>query len=201
MLLLLHIIWLTLNVTHFTSCPSAFSFLPPRTESASLALFSAAQAASRVMTGSLSESALQWRWRIPRPAFFVLSSLASFSAHVLLAVATTEIAFVFGVVLSGAAFGMIWPLMVLTVGEQFGLRYMAQNYMFFDGSTSAFGTLFFNFIAQDVYESHIIKHSDDDGLVCFGESCFAATHFVIAGFTLTSIVSASLLTYKTRHLY
>lgn len=82
---------------------------------ASLALFSAAQGASRVCTGIASELALGWnnpRWLccgsgasgsggIPRPAFFVLASLISCASHFILAVSTSEEAFAFGVTLSG----------------------------------------------------------------------------------------------------
>lgn len=79
---------------------------------ASLALFSAAQGASRVVTGSLSESAMTWSIPVPRPAFLVLASLVSALAHFTLAVASTQRGFAFGVTLSGWAFGMTWPLMV-----------------------------------------------------------------------------------------
>ena len=90
---------------------------------ASLALFSASQGASRVVTGSISESALTWnvpifcncfagKRGVARPAFLVLASLVSALAHFTLAVASTQRAFAFGVTLSGWAFGMTWPMMV-----------------------------------------------------------------------------------------
>ena len=92
---------------------------------ASLALFSAAQAASRVITGSISESAMQWNlpWfcsffsglgvrGVPRPAFLLVASLIGSASHFALAIATTHEGFALGVTLSGVAFGMVWPLMV-----------------------------------------------------------------------------------------
>jgi len=176
--------------------------LDPSTSSASLALFSAAQAASRVLTGAVSESALNWSWRLPRPAFLVLASFGGCAAHLLLATATTEIAFVVGVALSGAAFGMIWPLMVLIVGECFGAAHVGANYMFYDGVTSAIGTLILSkFVAQEVYESHIVKHNDDDGLTCYGDACFELSHYIIAGLSMTCVISSVLLMYKTSHVY
>lgn len=96
---------------------------------ASLALFSAAQGASRVVTGSISESALSWDvpWfceclggtrGVARPTFLILASLVSAVAHFSLAVASTQRGFAFGVTLSGWAFGMTWPMMVrLVVNE------------------------------------------------------------------------------------
>ena len=125
---------MTNNIGQMTEALGFDSDITP----ASLALFSAAQAASRVMTGSISESALGWNlpWfcgcitggryqrrgddnvmeggshSLPRPAFFVFASLISAASHFILAVATTEGGFALGVTLSGVAFGMVWPLMV-----------------------------------------------------------------------------------------
>lgn len=87
----------------------------PATTSASLALFSAAQGASRVCTGIASELALKWKlpWfcgcfssgsggtGVPRPTFLVLASLISAASHFLLAVSTSEDSFALGVTLSG----------------------------------------------------------------------------------------------------
>jgi MFS family permease len=138
----------TVETNNMGQMVEALSF-PEQVTSASLALFSVAQAAARVVTGGLSESALNWNTRncfidngVPRPAFLVAASLVGFAAHFLLAVATDEVPFVFGATLSGAAFGMVWPLMVLIVGEVFGTAHVGANYMFFDGFTSAVGTLF-----------------------------------------------------------
>jgi len=176
--------------------------LDPSTSSASLALFSASQAASRVLTGSISESALRWRFRLPRPAFLVVASFGGCASHLLLATATTEIAFVVGVALSGAAFGMIWPLMVLIVGECFGTAHVGANYMFYDGVTSAIGTLILSkFVAQFVYESHIVKNTDDDGLTCYGDACFELSHYIIAGLSMSCVISSVLLMYKTKGVY
>ena len=176
--------------------------LDPSTSSASLALFSAAQAASRVITGAMSESALSWKFPLPRPAFLVVASFGGCAAHLLLATATTEIAFVVGVALSGAAFGMIWPLMVLIVGECFGTAHVGANYMFYDGVTSAIGTLILSkFVAQSVYESHIVKNTDDDGLTCYGDACFELSHYIIAGLSMSCVISSVMLMYKTKHVY
>lgn len=112
---------MTCNIGQMTEALGFDSDLTP----ASLALFSAAQAASRVVTGSISESALTWDvpWfcgcfatggsrGVSRASFLVLASLISAASHFALAVATTERGFALGVTLSGWAFGMTWPLMV-----------------------------------------------------------------------------------------
>jgi hypothetical protein len=177
---------------------------------AALALFSVAQAGGRVVTGAISESALNWDTRsclidkgVPRPVFLIVASLAGVLAHTILAVATTEGAFVIGVALSGWAFGMVWPLMVLIVGEVFGTSHVAANYMFYDGFTSAAGTLLLTkIVAQAVYEGHIDDSAEDsDGVTCYGTGCFRLTHIVIVVLSMTCIVTATAMLYNTRHTY
>jgi len=78
---------------------------------ATLALFSVAQSGGRIITGAASEAALTFETQrccvdkgVPRPFFFVVSSLMAIVAHATLAIATNEVFFVIGVTLSGVAF-------------------------------------------------------------------------------------------------
>jgi hypothetical protein len=178
---------------------------------ASLALFSVAQAAGRVATGSLSEAALNWNTQscciengVPRPFFLMVASLVGILAHTILAISESEYLFVFGIMLSGIAFGMVWPLMVLIVGEVFGTANVAANYMFFDGFTSAAGTLLLSkIVAQQVYESHVDTHYSEpsDGVTCYGPECFRMTHIVIVLLSLTCVGSSAAMLYTSRHSY
>jgi hypothetical protein len=173
----------------------------PITTPASLALFSVAQAGARVITGAASEWALSRN--IARPAFLILGSMAGVAAHSLLAVATSEGPFVVGVTLSGAAFGMVWPLMVLITGEVFGTAHLAANYLFYDGFSSAMGTLLLSkFVAQTVYEAHI-DHSDEysDGLTCYGQDCFQVSQMIVAGLSLSCVLSSVGVLHATRKSY
>jgi hypothetical protein len=184
----------------------------PIVSAASLSLFSVAQSGGRVITGVLSEWALSLNVTrcgisrgVPRPAFLILASLVGASAHLLLSVATTEGPFVFGVALSGAAFGMVWPLMVLIIGEVFGTAHVGANYMFYDGFSSAMGTLFLaKFLSQSVYESHI-DHSDDnnntDNLTCYGQECFRASQLIVAGLSLSCVLTSIGMLRTTRQTY
>mmetsp|Transcript_32518 Transcript_32518/g.76574 ORF Transcript_32518/g.76574 Transcript_32518/m.76574 type:complete len:677 (-) Transcript_32518:2529-4559(-) len=182
---------------------------------ATLAMFSVAQSAGRVITGAASEAALTFETRrccidkgVPRPFFFVLASFVSILAHTILAVATNQVSFVIGITLSGLAFGMGWPLMVLCVGEFFGTAHVGANYMFYDGFTSAAGTfLLSKVVAQQVYEEHIDHHhhdngsGKDDGVTCYGIECFQTTHVVIVFLSATCVVVGLLMQYKTRGVY
>jgi len=224
---------MTNNIGQMTEALGFSADLTP----ASLALFSAAQGASRVMTGIASELALKWNlpWfcgcfstagcggggtttgggggGVPRPAFLVLASLVSAASHFVLAVSTSEEAFAFGVTLSGVAFGMVWPMMVLITGEVFGTRHVGANYMFFDGFSSAAGTLLLSkFVAQEVYDEHIVESHSDPGATsspsteegnfkCLGPGCFRMSHLIISLLSLTCIVSSVGLIRTTRHVY
>lgn len=166
--------------------------------SAAMALFSVAQAAGRVATGSISEAAMKY---VQRPTFLVVASVVGLFAHLLMGFARSEVVFVAGATLSGAAFGMVWPLLVLIIGEVFGTAHVGANYMFVDGFASAAGTLLMTkLIAQDVYESHISPRSDDP-TTCLGMGCFQETHLAVAGLSMTCIVTSWMLLITTRQVY
>lgn len=199
----------TLMTNNMGEMVAALRFSPIATP-ASLSLFSVAQSGGRVITGILSEWALALNVTrcgiargVPRPAFLIIASLVGVAAHLLLSVATTEGPFVLGVALSGAAFGMVWPLMVLIIGEVFGTANVGANYMFYDGFSSAMGTLLLSkFVAQTVYESHI-DHSDanSDNRTCYGQDCFRASQLIVAGLSLSCVISSIGMLRTTRQTY
>ena len=177
----------TIMTNHVGQMAESLEF-PELVAPSCLALFSAAQAASRVVTGSINV--------VPRPYVLVLACIWCGVAHGIMAVVTSEFWFVMAVVLSGAAFGMIWPLMVLIVGDCFGTKHVGANYMFYDGVTSAIGTLLLSkLVAQHVYESHT------NSLECIGQECFQTTHAIISILSLTCILSSILLIHQTQHIY
>jgi MFS family permease len=174
---------------------------------ASLALFSVAQAGARVATGSVSEAALEWNTEhfngVPRTLFFVLASILSVVAHGILSMATDEIPFVIGVALAGLAFGMVWPLLVLVIGEVFGTNNLGANYMFFDGFTCAVGSLLLSkMVAQDVYENHIeVDGANTDRFTCYGTGCFRQTHVIVTLLSLTCVAASLGAFYSSRPAY
>jgi len=90
---------------------------------ATLAIFSVAQASSRIITGIASEAALKWNvpsifcvnYGVPRPFFLVVASAIALFAHLMLAGSTSQISFVIGCTISGIAFGMIFSRNVIRV--------------------------------------------------------------------------------------
>jgi MFS family permease len=183
---------------------------PKRVTSGCLAMFSVAQAMSRVAAGSLSESAATWKveWLgindgVRRPAFLIVACAFGILAHGILSVATTRLIFVVGVILSGISFGMVWPLMVLLTGELFGTLNHGAIYMFLDGFASAVGTLVLSrFLASSVYESHVDPLDREiDDFTCYGRDCFQLTHVIIAALCCACLVTSTGVLVRTRKLY
>jgi len=48
-----------------------------------------------------------------------------------------------GVLLCGLGFGTVWPLMVVVAGDLFGTEHLGANYNFYDGFSSACGSVAF----------------------------------------------------------
>jgi hypothetical protein len=92
----------------------------------------------------------------------------------------------------------VWPLMVLIVGEAFGVANAGANYMFYDGFSSAVGTLLLTKgLAQHVYE----YHTDEDSNTCSGPTCFRLTQLIVAAASVTCIATSLGLSYWSRHIY
>jgi MFS family permease len=163
---------------------------------ATLALFSVSQMAARVVTGVVSEATLPY---VSRPFYLVVASLVGVASHVGLALVTDQGSFVVFCTLSGVAFGMSWPLMVLIVGEVFGVKHHGGNYMLYDGGTKALGTLLLGtYVAGTFYERHT---TPENPLVCHGAACFRGTHWIVAALSVTGVVASLVLQYTSRHVY
>jgi MFS family permease len=180
---------------------------------ATLAIFSVAQAFSRICTGILSEGALDWNVAlptflkgknikgIPRPFFLAIASFIMFLSHLVLAASTSLVGFVIGCAGSGIAFGMAWPLMVLIVGDIFGVEHHGANYMFFDGGTKCLGTwLLSQMLTGYVYEAHV-NHAHGTLHNCQGAECFRNTNLATSGLAVTCMLASLLLCYRTRSSY
>jgi hypothetical protein len=171
---------------------------PRRATPACLSIFSVSQATARAVTGYVSDSV--WKQRqVPRTVFVVISTAVGMAGHLVLAFGDDRPCFVSGVILVGISFGMMWPLMVLIVGDLYGKRYHGANYLFYDGVTSAMGTLLIaKYITQYVYESNL---DAEDEITCYGKSCFAASHASVALLCFVAFLSAIATMVMTRRNY
>lgn len=92
---------------------------------------------------------------------------------------------------------------VLITGEVFGTAHVGANYMFFDGGSSAMGTLLLSkFVAQTVYDQHIMNgHGDsieEENFQCYGKGCFQMSHVIVCFLSLTCVISSMCLLRATR---
>mmetsp|Transcript_20653 Transcript_20653/g.57402 ORF Transcript_20653/g.57402 Transcript_20653/m.57402 type:complete len:195 (-) Transcript_20653:169-753(-) len=188
--------------------------------SVATSVFSVAQSASRVIAGLLTEVAaknhaknkkvasgsLDWFGWHSRPSFLSLAAFIGALAHGILAIpGLGSGGFIVGVALSGIAFGTVWPVMVLVVGDVFGKANLGAIYLWFDGSTLAFGSLFLSkLLSQYVYEQHRLYPNldamgDADTSSCFGDGCFQLTHIIITLLCLAATVSPIELSRRTHN--
>ena len=78
--------------------------------------------------------------------------------------------------------------------------------MFFDGASSALGTLLLSkFVAQAVYDKHVIKNHDESNaeqnFQCIGQGCFQMSHAIVCFLSLTCIMSSFILLRATKDVY
>lgn len=155
-------------------------------------LFSGAQALAR-LNGGASTDALRARG-LPIQAMLIFAAAAMAAAYAIMA-ASTPAALHVGVVFAGFGFGTVWPLMVVLVRDLWGDAHMGSNYMIFDGTSSALGSLVFaKLLVASYYDAHATTADDDAAAqVCTGRACFP--YGLVAGLNLTALVTACLLTF------
>ena len=92
----------------------------------------------------------------------------------------------------------------------FGCLHYGANYMFYDGFSSAVGTLILSkFLAQTVYDENIAESHGDPGgaptdavnFKCYGTECFRITHVIVSFLSLTCIALSAGLVWSTRDVY
>jgi len=176
---------------------------------------------STASTSTSSSKSMAWLGWHSRPTFVALSAFLAAVAHGVLALPNLQSSgfFLAGIAICGISFGMVWPLMVLIVGEVFGKTNMGAIYMWFDGMTIAVGTVLFS-ITQALWDSmrehdrmtakaaasttfsgganHEFQeqHHEDDPR-CIGNECFQGTHIIIACMAFSAIGTSLELSRRT----
>jgi len=108
-----------------------------------------------------------------------------------------DVALFVGLLLSGWAFGATYSVLVLVVGDVFGRRYFASNYMLYDGLPAAVGSVSLaKYMAQAVY----MRHADDNGR-CRGDECFRPAYLCIAGLQFLGVVCTVIFSLRARAVY
>lgn len=183
-------IFLTTNISSMVQTRSGAAV----TAASAVTIFSCLQAFARLVTGNTSTMLL--RAGLPRTAYFPVLMLVMAAGHAVLCV-SGPVAMYLGTGLCGVAFGSVYPLLVLSVAEVFGKERIASNYMIFDGTPGAIGSLIFaKFLAQSVFSAH----EDADGK-CHGDDCFRLAHVVMVAASLVGFLVAALFAWRTAPVY
>merc|ERR1712008_357606 len=157
-------------------------------------VFSCSQGFARLITGVASNYMVSRGY--PRTWYFAVLCTLQAVAHGLLCL-QGPVPLYAGTAISGWSFGSIYPLLVLSVAEMFGTKRLASNYMVYDGTPGAIGTLFFaKLLSSSVYRAH----AQSDGK-CHGDACFYLSHIVILSAEIVGILLASVLALRSRVVY
>jgi MFS family permease len=136
-----------------------------------------------------------------RPIFFAAACLVMALGQFVLSTATGSAGVAGGVALCAIAFGSTWPLMVITTSELFGSKHLGGNYMVFDGTCSAIGTLALSkFVAEVWYNKNAVKQANGD-MDCHGPHCFRQAHVVMALLALTGAAASFVLWRRSQAHY
>jgi len=157
-------------------------------------IFSCFQGFARLVTGSFSNKLMHSG--LPRTCSFPMMLLVMATAHAVFML-PGDIAVYVGTALCGWAFGACYPLLVLVVGEIWGEERIASNYMIFDGTPGAVGSLVF---ARVLPSAMVKAHADPDG-VCRGDHCFFDVHAVILSCQALCFIIGCVFACRTRVVY
>mmetsp|Transcript_21036 Transcript_21036/g.38396 ORF Transcript_21036/g.38396 Transcript_21036/m.38396 type:complete len:543 (-) Transcript_21036:29-1657(-) len=159
-------------------------------------IFSCSQSLGRLSGGMWFD--MMVRQRIARPWGFVVLLLEMAIAQAMLCIPGRAPLYG-GVALAGMAFGLTYPLMIVTIAELFGPRKIAPNYMIYDGSPGAASTLLIaKYLVGIVYERHTMPGES----TCYGDSCFWLSHAVVcclqvvASFGAIWLARSSIIVYE-----
>mmetsp|Transcript_174550 Transcript_174550/g.554018 ORF Transcript_174550/g.554018 Transcript_174550/m.554018 type:complete len:536 (+) Transcript_174550:47-1654(+) len=182
---------LTTNLGAITASRSG----PLASAATAVATFSCAQSLGRLFGGMLSDIVVSLRWA--RPWCFVALTLLMALAHGILCFPGLAPLY-FGVILAGLAFGVLWPLLIVSIAELFGTERIASNYMLLDGSPSAIaGVLLAKLLTSAVYNAH----TETGSKACHGDQCFRLTHMSMVGIETLACVAAVVLAMRAKVVY
>ena len=96
----------------------------------------------------------------------------------------------------GLSFGAVWPHFVVLASEIFGSQHLPKNYMFYDGTCGATGSLAFaNLIPSAIYDAYATDN------LCTGPYCFGTTHAIIAVLCAVSCGASLVVSARSAELY
>lgn len=168
---------------------------PAVTAATATTIFSCLQGFARLVTGNISNILLKNGY--PRTAYFPMMMVLMCVGNLVLCI-PGPVGLCLGTALCAWAFGSVYPLLVLSITEVFGKARFSSNYMIFDGTPGAIGSLFFaKFMAQSIYDAHTVEGDTK----CHGDECFMLSHVIMAISSFVGCVVSCILAKRTSELY
>jgi len=163
-------------------------------------MFACAQGCGRLVTGSFSNILV--RRGIPRTIYFPIILAGMAMAHFVFSLTGLTALFI-GTVLCGISFGSVYPLLVITITEIFGPDRFSSNYMIFDGTPGAVGTVIFGkILSTAVFNAHLNSISPETGAkTCKGDECFWLCHITLGIVQVIATILGIILTVRVREVY
>jgi len=159
-----------------------------------MTVFACTQGVARLLTGSLSSKLVENN--LPRTFGFPILMAIMAVGHLVLCL-PGHLALYFGTGLCAIAFGAVFPLLIMSVGEVFGQARISSNYMIFSGTPGACGTLIFaKFVAIQFYNMHAGEDKK-----CHGDICYRDSHIAIAATQCVGVVIGILFALRTGVVY
>ncbi|XP_004236183.1 protein NUCLEAR FUSION DEFECTIVE 4-like [Solanum lycopersicum] len=132
----------------------------------------------------------------PRPLFMVFTLAAMTGGHVIIASGFPGNLYV-GSLLVGICYGSQWSLMPTISKEIFGVVHMGTIF-----NTIAIASPVGSYVLSVRVIGYIYdKEASGEGNSCFGTHCFMLSYFILASVSLSGVVVALALFYRTRRFY
>lgn len=140
---------------------------------------------------------------VTRPQLFAFATALMGASHaLLLGASVVELLFI-AAVCNGLSYGAFWALIPTLVGDLFGQRAFASTYNAFTIAVSGSSLLLSTELATLVAEAHTPppQNASMPAPLCYGPGCYALTHTVVMTLCGVGVVTASILSVRTRTFY
>ena len=116
---------------------------------------------------------------VSRALVFSLTILLHGIAHSIMISSSMDASYI-GFCLAGLSYGGMQAVFPAVVGDLFGLRFFASNYMWMMFAPSIGSLGFSTILASQVYESHQTRNIETNEVECIGSECYRTTHIVVS---------------------
>eukprot|EP00842_Homolaphlyctis_polyrhiza_P001991 jgi/Hompol1/2793/HPOL_000385-RA len=146
---------------------------------------------ARIVTGIVSDT-LHRTFGVSRTVWSALGAILMTLACAIMTVAESFQAVLLASIMAGLAYGAVWTITPVLVGEYFGFQRFGSNWGWMT-MVPAFGGQFFSLIFGWVYDSGRKSH---EALVCKGTHCFQPTFVWSVWWCVACLIATGILNYR-----